>query len=200
MLNIIWAIMIVIGIVYGAFSGNISDVGNAFMDSSREAVSLCITMVGIMSFWNGIMEVAKESGLVRALTKKIEPFVKWIFPHLSGETKAQEYISLNFIANILGMGWAATPAGLRAMEELSKEEQLRENVNEELGQTVASNEMCAFLVINISSLQLIPVSIITYRAQYGSASPTSIVMPAIIATMISTVVGIIICKICSKIK
>ena len=119
MLNYIWAFMILIGIVYGAFSGHMADISGGILDSAREAVELCITMLGIVGFWTGLMEVAKESGLVAALTRLLSPLLHFLFPRIPKEHKAYQYISLNFIANILGLGWAATPAGLKAMEAMA---------------------------------------------------------------------------------
>lgn len=186
MLNYIWAGMIIIGVIYGTITGNMDAVGNACLDSSKEAVTLCITMLGVMSFWCGIMEVAKEGGVLAMMTRKIKPFVKWMFPNIPEGHEANEHISTNIIANILGLGWAATPAGLQAMKSLTT---LNNNSK------VASNEMCTFLIINISSLQLVPINIIAYRSQYGSVNPTAIVVPAILATMVSTAVGIIFARI-----
>ncbi|NLZ80814.1 MAG: nucleoside recognition protein [Clostridiales bacterium] len=185
MLNYIWAAMILIGVVYGGFTGKMPEITNAALDSSKEAVTLCITMLGIMSLWTGIMEVAKEAGIIKAATKKIEPFIRFLFPRIPEGHPAKEHITTNVIANILGLGWAATPAGLKAMKEL-------EGLNKTPG--IASNEMCTFLIINISSLQLIPVNIITYRSQYGSVNPAAIIAPAIIATCFSTLVGVIFAK------
>jgi spore maturation protein A len=197
MLNYIWAFMIVCGIVYGAVTGNIENVGNGAIDSATEAVKLCITMVGVMSMWMGFMEIAKSSGLIGKAEKGLEPVVRILFPNLPKEHSARPHIIANIIANILGLGWAATPAGLRAMEELAKEPVLQRG--KRLPSYVATDEMCTFLVINISSLQLIPVNIIAYRSQYGAENPAEIVAPAILATMASTVCGIIFCKImCRK--
>lgn len=185
MLNYIWAAMILIGVIYGGFMGKMPEITNAALDSSKEAVTLCITMLGIMSLWTGIMEVAKEAGIIKAATKKIAPFIRFLFPRIPEGHPAKEHITTNVIANILGLGWAATPAGLKAMKEL-------ESLNKTPG--IASNEMCTFLIVNISSLQLIPVNIITYRSQYGSVNPAAIIAPAIIATCFSTLVGIIFVK------
>lgn len=193
MLNYIWAFMIVIGVIYGAVTGHIEQVGNGALDSAVEAVKLCITMVGVMSMWMGFMEVAKTSGLIAKAEKGLEPVIKWLFPKLPENHPAKEHISTNIIANILGLGWAATPAGLRAMEELAKTPVPQKR--KMLQPHIATDEMCTFLVVNISSLQLIPVNIIAYRSQYGSTSPAAIVAPAIIATTISTAVGVIFCKI-----
>lgn len=169
MLNYIWAVMIAIGVIYGALTGNIEAVANGALDSAGEAVQLCITMTGIMALWVGLMEIAKNSGLIASMTKGIQPFISFLFPRIPGNHAAREYISTNIIANILGLGWACTPAGLKAMEELQKlnEEECRRTGKPPV---TASNEMCTFLIMNISSLQLIPVSIIAYRSQYGSVN------------------------------
>ncbi len=191
MLNYIWAFMIIIGIIYGALTGNMEEVSNAALDSAGEAVSLCITMIGVMSLWVGLMEIAQKSGLIAKMTKGISPFITFMFPNIPKNHPAREYISTNLIANVLGLGWACTPAGLKAMEELSNLEKERGNLNSEHR---ASKEMCDFLILNISSLQLIPVNMIAYRQQYGSVNPTSIIAPAIVATLISTLVAVIFCK------
>ncbi len=112
MLNYIWALMIMVGILYGAFTGNIKAVSNAALDSAGEAVSLCITMMGVMALWVGLMEIAQTSGLIRKLTKGIQPFISFMFPRIPKGHAAREYISTNIIANVLGLGWACTPAGL----------------------------------------------------------------------------------------
>ena len=189
MLNFLWAGMIGIGIVYAALRGEIACVTTAALDSSREAISLCITMMGIMSFWAGIMEIAVKAGIVSAFSKVLRPLMRFLFPKLPQNHKANEFITTNMIANILGLGWAATPAGLKAMEALGE-------LQEERGKdrSIASNEMCTFLIVNISSLQLIPMSIIAYRSQYGSVNPTRIVGAGMIATGISTVVACLYCK------
>ena len=197
MLNYIWAVMIAIGVIYGALTGNIEAVANGALDSAGEAVQLCITMTGIMALWVGLMEIAKNSGLIASMTKGIQPFISFLFPRIPGNHAAREYISTNIIANILGLGWACTPAGLKAMEELQKlnEEECRRTGKPPV---TASNEMCTFLIMNISSLQLIPVSIIAYRSQYGSVNPSAITFPAILATAVSTGVAVIFCGVMGK--
>lgn len=199
MLNYIWAVMIAIGVIYGALTGNIEAVANGALDSAGEAVQLCITMTGIMPLWVGLMEIAKNSGLIASMTKGIQPFISFLFPRIPGNHAAREYISTNIIANILGLGWACTPAGLKAMEELQKlnEEECRRTGKPPV---TASNEMCTFLIMNISSLQLIPVSIIAYRSQYGSVNPTAVIVPGIIATLTSTLVAIIFVKVMDRKK
>ena len=195
MLNFIWAGMIVIGIIYATIQGNIESVTNAALESSKEAITLCLTMLGVMSFWMGLMEVATKAGIVEGLSKLLRPFMRLMFPRLPKKHKANEYISTNIIANMLGLGWAATPAGLQAMEELKKLQEER-GVNTE----IASDEMCTFLIINISSLQLIPINIIAYRTQYGSVNPAGIVGAGLVATMISTLAGCLYCKFATQRK
>ena len=211
MMNYIWGGMLIIGIVYGVITGNMQAVTDAVLESSREAVTLGISMLGIVAFWTGLMEVAGEAGVIRGLTNAIFPFMKFLFPKIPKEHRAWDSLSANFVANILGLGWAATPAGLRAMSDLEELERERGNgeymdtaVAGSLGSLTnyssrtASNEMCTFLVMNISSLQLIPVNIIAYRSQYGSANPAAVIAPAIVATFISTVVEVIYCKVMGR--
>ena len=194
MMSYLWGGMILIGIIYGAFTGNLEAVTDAALQSAQDAVTLCITMMGVMSMWVGLMEIAKESGVVERLTRIIGPVLHFLFPKVPRGSKAEEYISLNVIANVLGLGWAATPAGLNAMKEL-------ENLRKQQGQAegVATNEMCNFLILNISSLQLIPVNLIAYRSSYGSQNPTSIIAPAILATAFSTFVAIVFIVVINKI-
>ena len=227
-MNYIWAFMILVGIVYAGFHGTLPDVANGALNSAKEAVTLCLTMAGVMSFWTGLMQIAEKSGMIAGLSAKLKPFLRFMFPNLPKEHPANTYIATNMIANVFGLGWAATPAGLKAMEELSKLEEergalayapLRKDVSvgrkkSQAGKAknentlppaagvtagrAASNEMCTFLIINISSLQLIPVNVIAYRSQYGSVNPSGIVGPAIAATAVSTLVAIIFCKIMNR--
>lgn len=198
MLNYMWAFMILIGIVYAAFTGNMGAVTDAALDSAGEAISLCITMAGVMALWMGLMEIGQKAGLIEKLAKGIGPFLSFLFPRIPKGHPAREYIATNVIANILGLGWACTPAGLKAMEALAGLEAERGNPAYLEGYAgsgrMASNEMCTFLILNISSLQLIPVNMIAYRSQYGSVNPAGIIAPAIVATMVSTLVAIVFCK------
>lgn len=198
MLNYLWGFMIIIGIVAGLVTGNTAAVSEVSLQSAREAVALCITMLGVMSFWCGLMEVAKAAGIIEGMTKAMTPLLHFLFPHIPKGHPALEYIAANMIANFLGLGWAATPAGLQAMKKLSELEEDRregraEGIERKAG--VASNEMCTFLIINISSLQLIPVNIIAYRSQYGSVNPTGIIGPAMVATFFSTVAAGVYCRV-----
>ena len=127
MLNAIWAIMILAAVIFGACTGRMSEVTNAALDSAGEALSLCFTMAGVVALWMGLMEIASSAGLIRKLTKGISPFLRFLFPRIPRDHPAGEYIATNVIANILGLGWACTPAGLKAMEELAKLEAQRGN-------------------------------------------------------------------------
>lgn len=192
MLNYLWAGMILIGVCYGALTGNMTELGDGALNAAGEAVSLAITLLGIVSMWTGLMKIAENCGIIASASKLLSPVIHFLFPDIPKGHKASEYITTNIIANIFGLGWAATPAGLKAMDELAE-------LNDHSPK--ASNAMCTFLVLNISSLQLIPVNMIAYRTQYGSANPTIIVAPAIIATLFSTIVAVIYCKLkCTRIK
>ena len=203
-------------------------VTDGAIQASKEAVTLCITMLGVMTLWTGVLEIGHRSGLVDQLAGRMGPILTFLFPRLDPDGEARKQISVNMIANILGLGWAATPAGLKAMEELKKVEEERRKggaagrkdtpgqedtagrkdtpgQEETAGQRAAarqagtaSNEMCTFLIINISSLQLIPMNMIVYRSQYGSVNPTAIVGPALAATFISTVVAVIFCRVMDR--
>lgn len=196
MLNYLWAGMILVGIVVAAFEGNLGAVCEGVIASSKEAVELLFVMAGVVSMWNGILYIANNSGLIDTLTQKMKPLLSVIFPRLPLEHKAASYISANFIANVLGLGWACTPTGIQAMKELKQLEIERGN-----DPLIASNEMCTFLLLNISSLQLIPINMIAYRSQYGSANPVAVVGPALFATALTTILAFIICKVmCGVLK
>lgn len=208
--------MILIGVVYASFNGTLPEVTEAAIGSAKEAVALCITMMGVMSFWVGMLRIAENVGIIEGATKKLMPFLRFLFPKIPKDHPANRYIATNMIANIFGLGWAATPAGLKAMEALSELEKERRKEMQQMGEKkvrgkqgknkrifampegVASNEMCTFLIINISSLQLIPVNIIAYRSQYGSVNPTAVIGPGLIATFVSTLTAILFCKVMQK--
>ena len=191
-------------------------VTDGAIQASKEAVTLCITMLCVMTLWTGVLEIGHRSGLVDQLAGRMGPILTFLFPRLDPDGKARKQISVNVTANILGLGWAATPAGLKAMEELKKVEEERRKggaagqkdtpgQEDTAGQRAAarqagtaSNEMCTFLIINISSLQLIPMNMIVYRSQYGSVNPTAIAGPALAAAFISTVVAVIFCRVMDR--
>ena len=148
MINLIWAAMILVGIITALLTGHMEDVNTGIIDAGSDAVSLCITMLGIVTMWCGIMKIAERTGLMKKWSSKMSPVMRFLFPRLSPEHPAYEYMCTNIIANIVGLGWAATPPALKAMQELAKDNK---------GSKSASREMCVFLILNISSLQLIPV-------------------------------------------
>ena len=189
--------MILLGIVYGAVTGNMQAVTDAVFASAKEAVTLCITMTGMMALWVGVMEIARGAGLIRKWSEKLKPFIHFLFPGIPKGHKVQEYIAANMIANILGLGSAATPAGLKAMEAL-QERNLelcgQKGTSRKRGPDIATDEMCTFLIVNISSLQLIPINMIAYRSQYGSRMPMAIVGPALVITLATTLVAVVFCR------
>ena len=184
MLNYLWGFMILAGIMWGAANNTLDVVTQSILDSAGDAVKLCLTMAGIMSFWCGILEIGNRAGLIEWLAEKMSPILSFLFPELEKDHPARVPIAVNMVANMLGLGMAATPAGLLAMKLLGQETR----------QNRASDAMCTFLIINISSLQLVPVSMIAYRSQYGSENPAAILGPALIATGFSTLAAVIFCK------
>ena len=211
-----WVIMMAGGILFASFHGTMGKVTEALIDSSTEAVNLCIFMLGVIGVWNGMMEIAVKSGLMKRIAQVMYPFIHWLFPDIPRGHKANEYIAANMAANILGLGWAATPAGLKAMQELRSLDEgkqkrwtdrkdrrtfLRDSGGKApAGSGRASDMMCAFLVLNISSLQLIPINMIAYRSQYGSVEPAAIVLPSIVSTAISTLAGILFIKAMEQVR
>jgi spore maturation protein A len=189
MLNYLWAGMILIGIIVGAATGNLGGLTNAALNSAGEAVTVAITMLGIMTLWTGIMRVAENSGMIVALSRRMRPLLIFLFPNLDAKSKAMEYIATNLIANVLGLGWAATPSGLKAMEELQV-------INPQ--KDTASKEMCMFMIINMSSLQIVTISVVAFRSQYDSASPSEIIGPGFLATLISTIAAVAYAKYMEK--
>ena len=213
MFNYLWSFMILAGMLWGAANGNLDLVTQGLIDSAKDAVTLGITMLGIMSFWCGILEVGNRAGLIEWLTGKMEPLLGFLFPDIGKDHPARRPIAVNMVANMLGLGMAATPAGLEAMQALCEDaeggreatqpqyqDKERDRVamqplyqGKEDGR-VASNAMCTFLILNISSLQLIPVNMIAYRSQYGSVNPAAVLGPALIATTCSTLAAVVFCK------
>ena len=212
MLNTLWTFLLLAGIGWGTLTGNARATGEALLEGAASGVSLCMTMFGVLALWSGILEIASTSGLMDAISRRMRPLLHWLFPRIPDGHPALAPIAANLTANLFGLGWAATPAGLAAMEALVQLEEERRSPgfrseNEEDNDTedaedadetqirTASDEMCTFVILNTSSLQLIPVTMIAYRSQYGSANPTAIVLPVILATSISTIAALIFCKV-----
>lgn len=189
MLNIIWPAFIIISYVYALFTGRVDNINNSIFDSAKTTVDLCITLLGTMCLWNGIMEIAVRTSLMKKMTNFLKPVIGFLFPEVKKDSRVQEEISLNMIANVLGLGNAATPIGLRAMKTLQEENPKKDTL---------SNSMVMFIVLNTASLQLIPTTVIAVRNSLGSTNPTNIIFPVWGATIIAAVVGITATKILLK--
>lgn len=200
-MDFLWAMMLIGGMVYGAFAGTLGEVTDGLLAAAKDAVQMGIGLAGVMAFWMGLMEIAQECGMIQAMSQKLLPVIRFLFPGIPDGHRAQEYITTNMIANMLGLGGAATPAGLeamRALEELEDDRRQGRFSGRAVPRGTASNEMCTLLILNISSLQLIPVNMIAWRSEYGSADPAAIVGPALLATACSTLAAVIYCKIEEK--
>ena len=189
MLNKIWPFFIIISFIYAVLSGNIEDFNNSIFTSCGDAVELIITLFGTMCLWNGLMKIVQETSLMQKLSTLISPIMKFLFPELRKEDKEYKEITINIIANVLGIGNAATPLGLKAMKTMQEK-----NPNKD---TITDN-MAMFIVLNTASLQLIPTTVIAVRMLLGSTAPTKIIVPIWIVTIISNMVGIVTAKILSK--
>lgn len=187
MLNILWPIFIIISIVYSIFSGNIQNLNNSIFESAESAVNLTLTLLGMTCLWSGIMEIASKTQIIDYLSKLLKPIIKRLFSNLN--EKSYKNIIMNIIANILGLGNAATPLGLKAMKELQKD-----NLNKD----ELSDNMMMLIVLNTASLQIIPTTVIAVRSSLGSTNPTKIIFPVWISTICAAIVGIIFTKIVIK--
>lgn len=189
MINYIWCGMIIIGIIVGTLTGNIEAVSTAAIEWAETAVELSLGLIGVMALWLGLMKIAEEAGIVRGMGLLMKPIMVKLFPEVPADHPAMGSIVANMAANFFGLGNAATPLGIKAMQEL---QDLNENKDE------ASNAMVMFLAINTSSITLISSSIIAYRSAAGAANPADVIGPTIIATAVSTTVAIIACKVLEK--
>lgn len=189
MLNVIWPIFIIISYIYAIFTGKVNEINNSVFESCQSAVNLTITFLGTMCLWSGIMQIAKKTTLIDKLTKFLNPIMKLLFPNIPKESPVHKEISMNMVANILGLGNAATPLGLKAMKSLQKENPKKDTL---------TNSMAMFIIINTASIQIIPTTVIAIRSSLGSKNPTSIIIPVWIATICAAVAGIITAKILMK--
>ncbi len=186
MLNVIWPIFIIVAFVYAFFSGNINKVNSGIFESTRSAVELSIIFLGTMCLWNGVMQIAYKSKLINTIVKLLNPIIRMLFPEIKKNEKIKKEISMNMIANILGVGNAATPLGIKAMTSMQE-------VNEK--KDTLSNSMMMFIVLNTASLQLVPTTVIAIRTSLGSNNPTSIIIPVWGATICSIIVAILVTKV-----
>ena len=189
MLNSIWPVFIVASIIYGILSGNLEELNNSVFNGAQDAVTTTITLLGSLCLWSGIMSIAEKTKFVKIISKIIRPFIKFLFPELKKEEKIKQEISMNMIANILGLGNAATPLGLKAISSMQEKNKDKKTL---------SNSMIMLIVLNTASLQLIPTTVIAIRNSLGSKNPTNIIFPVWIATLVAAIVGIISAKILIK--
>ena len=185
MLNIIWPVFIIISVVYGILTGRVEEVNNSIFESTAEAVKLTITFFGTICMWNGIIQIAAKTTLMDKLTKLLSPLMKFLFPEIKKGDKVHEEISMNMIANMLGLGNAATPLGLKAMKSMQKQNKKKDTL---------SNSMAMFIVLNTASLQIIPTTVIAIRSSLGSSNPSGIIIYVWIATIAAAITVVIATK------
>lgn len=186
MLNIVWPIFIIISFSYAIFFGNLNNLNSEIFASTESAIKLSINLLGTICLWNGIMQIASKTSIIDKLTKFLKPVINFLFPELRRNSKIQKEISMNMVANILGLGNAATPLGLKAMKSMQEENKQKDRL---------TDSMAMFIVINTASIQIIPTTVIAIRNSLGSENPTSIIFPVWIATICAAVAGIIAVKI-----
>ena len=192
MMNYIWLFFILISVIIGLWNGRMAEVSASILEASSTAVSVSLGLIGIMSFWLGLMHIAQKSGLLKLIAKIFSPVLKFIFPSVPKDDPVQADIAMNVTANALGLGNAATPIGIKAMEGLQR---LNKNKKD-----TASDAMCTFLTINTAGVQLLPISVIAILMSLGSKNPTEIILPTILTTMSALIVGLIAVRILIKIK
>lgn len=189
MLNIVWPIFIIISFSFAVFSGNLEQLNSSIFESTTNAINLTISLLGTICLWNGIMQIANETSVIEKLTKILNPAINFLFPKLKENKKIKKEISMNIIANILGLGNAATPLGLKAMQSMQEENKEKDTL---------TDSMMMFIVLNTASIQLIPTTVIAIRNSLESSNPTSIVFPVWIATILAAIAGITMTKILIK--
>lgn len=189
MLNIIWPIFIIISFIYAILNGRVAEVNNSIFESTKLAVELSISLLGTICLWNGIMQIASKTNIVKHLSKLLNPIMKKLFPDINKEEKVHEEITMNMIANIMGLGNAATPLGLKAMKSMQKKNKEKNRL---------SNSMAMFIVINTASIQLIPTTVIAIRSSLGSSNPTAMIIPVWIATICAAIAAIVSAKVLMK--
>lgn len=181
MVSLIWLFLIGSGIIYSFFTGNMAFINNEILNSAEEAINLVLTMIPVLLLWMGVMNIADKSGLLDLFAKLLSPFLSKLFTSLKKDSKALGYVASNIACNVLGLGSVATPFGLKAMQEMQKENPKKDE---------ASEAMITFLVLNTAGVTIIPTTVIALRNSYGSISSTAIIIPSIIGTAISSIVGL----------
>ena len=191
MLNILWPLLIIFSYIYAIFSGNIEQINNAVFEYTESAISLIITLLGTMCLWNGLMEIASNTNLINHLTKLFSPLINFLFPNSKNDKKINKQISMNIIANFLGLGNAATPLGIKAMKSMQEKNPNKDRL---------TDDMATFIILNTASIQIIPTTVIAIRLSLGSTNPTKIIFAVWISTICAAIVGIAVTKICIKLK
>ena len=191
MLNIIWPILIITSYIYAIFSGNIEKVNNAIFEYTDIALKTTFTLIGTISLWNGLMEIASNTKILATLSKILNPIVNFLFPGCKKDSKIHDEISMNMVANMLGIGNAATPIGLKTMVDMQEKNKNKDTL---------SDDMATFILLNTASIQIIPTTILAIRTSLGSVEPTKIIFAVWISTICAAIVGISIAKICIKFK
>ncbi len=181
MVSLIWLFLIGSGIIYSFFTGNMAFINNEILNSAEEAINLVLTMIPVLLLWMGVMNIADKSGLLDLFAKLLSPFLSKLFTSLKKDSKALGYVASNIACNVLGLGSVATPFGLKAMQEMQKENPKKDE---------ASEAMITFLVLNTAGVTIIPTTVIALRNSYGSISSTAIIIPSIIGTAISSIAGL----------
>lgn len=189
MLNLIWPIFIIVSFIYAILNGRVAEVNNSIFESTKIAVELSISLLGTICLWNGIMQIASKTSIVKHLSKLLNPIMKRLFPDIKKEEKVHEEITMNIIANIMGLGNAATPLGLKAMKLMQKKNNDKNRL---------SNSMAMFIVLNTASIQLIPTTVIAIRSSLGSSNPTAMIVPVWIATICAAIAAVISAKLLMK--
>lgn len=189
MINYIWFFLIIISIIVSLVNGNLDVVNQAMINDAQEGVTFGIGLIGIMSVWMGLIKIAEKSGLLKSISKLITPITSFLFPNIPRNHPAMNSIVMNMVTNMFGAGNSSTAIGLKAMKEMN-------TLNKD--KKVATNDMCMFLVINMSSIQLIPITVLKLRADSGSLNPTEIIGTTLIATIVSTIFGVLTAKILQK--
>ncbi len=189
MLNKIWPIFIIVSFIYAILNGRVAEVNSSIFESTKSAVELSISLLGTMCLWNGLMQIASKTKIVKHLSKLLDPIIKKLFPDIKREEKVHDEITMNIIANIMGLGNAATPLGLKAMKSMQEKNKDKSRL---------SNSMAMFIVLNTASIQLIPTTVIAIRSSLGSENPTAMIVPVWIATLCAALAATISTKLLMK--
>ena len=191
MLNLIWPLFIIISYIYKLINGNVGKVNNAVFEYTEMAVNLAITLLGTMCLWNGLMEIASNTKLINTINKLLNPIVNYLFPESGKNKNIHKEISMNIISNMLGLGNAATPLGLKAMKSMQEQNNNKDRL---------TDDMATFIILNTASIQVIPTTVIGIRMSLGSIQPTKIIFAVWFSTICAAIVGIVVTKVCIKLN